>query len=103
MNEEELEKEIKKLSKKLKLVDEYKEYKKLQKAIKNNDTLNKINNEIETLKKRLPLSGKKVQHDLLIKIQALKKEYDNHPLVVNYKQLRSQLLSAIAPLQEIKL
>ena len=98
-----IEKKAKKLIKEFHLVNEYKEFKKIQKAVKQNKFLNELSLKIDELKKRLPFSGKKVQQDIIRKINELKKEYNNHPLIVNYNQLKNMLVEVISPLTNLEL
>ena len=98
-----IERKAKKLCKDFHLTKEYIELEKIKKAINNNQRLSEIKKEIEVLKKRLPLQGKGVQQQTLSKIQKLKEEYDNHPLVVNYNQLKSMLIEVMSPLTNLEL
>lgn len=91
------------LSKGFQNLDEYKEYKKIEKAISKNKRLNYLSKEIEKKKKSLPLLGRKVQLQVLVEIKKLKDEYDSHPLVVNYNQLKNQLIELIKPLTDLKI
>lgn len=91
------------LSKEFQNLDEYKEYKKIEKAISKNKRLNYLSKEIEKKKKSLPLLGRKVQLQVLVEIKKLKDEYDSHPLVVNYYQLKNQLIELIKPLTDLKI
>lgn len=91
------------LSKEFQNLEEYKEYKKIEKAISKNKRLKYLSEEIEKKKKSLPLLGKKVQLQTLIEIKKLKDEYDSHPLVVNYKQLKNQLIELLKPLTDLKI
>ncbi len=91
------------LSKEFQNLDEYKEYKKIEKAISKNKRLNYLSKEIEKKKKSLPLLGRKVQLQVLVEIKKLKDEYDSHPLVVNYNQLKNQLIELIKPLTDLKI
>ena len=103
MNEEELVNLASSLSKDFHNLDEFIEYKKLKKAIEKNKRLNYLSNEIEKKKKSLPLLGKKVQLQTLIKIKKLKDEYDSHPLVVNFNQVKAQLVESLKPLTDLKI
>lgn len=103
MNEEELVNLASSLSKDFHNLDEFIEYKKLKKAIEKNKRLNYLSKEIEKKKKSLPLLGKKVQLQTLIEIKKLKDEYDSHPLVVNFNQVKAQLVESLKPLTDLKI
>ena len=103
MNEEELVNLASSLSKDFHNLDEFIEYKKLKKAIEKNKRLNYLSSEIEKKKKSLPLLGKKVQLQTLIEIKKLKDEYDSHPLVVNFNQVKAQLVESLKPLTDLKI
>lgn len=84
-------------------LEEFKQYQKIKKAIAKNKRLKFLSSEIQKNKDKLPLQGKQVQLKTLIKIKELKKEYDSHPLVVNYNQLKNQLIELLEPLTDLKI
>lgn len=103
MTEEELILQAKNLVKEFHNLEEFKQYEKIKKAISKNKRLKFLSSEIKKHKDNLPLLGKQVQLKTLVKIKELKDEYDSHPLVVNYNQLKNQLIELLTPLTDLKI
>ena len=80
--------------------DTYLLYKKLKQEVDSNERLNHLIESRKALQKGLRYRDNEKKRAALKAAKDLQDEFDNDPLVINYKHLREEVFALIQPLEE---
>lgn len=100
MNEEELLLEALSLSESFQELDIVKRYLICKKNISENKYLNEILDERIKLQKTIKDLKDEKKDECIKKCKELQIEYDNNPLVINYKELKNEIFELLKPITE---
>lgn len=103
MTEEELYQEVDKLLLDFSSLALTKRYQIAKKALAEDQHLQQIDQQRKKLQHGIRYLPDDKKHDRILACKKLQEEYDNHPLVINYRQLKEEVLQLIKPLTETRL
>lgn len=81
----------------------YQRYRGLKKVLEEDSHLTEIKRQRETLQQSLKYLKNEKKDEAIEVCKELQIEYDNNPIVVNYKEAEQELLKLLEPLTETKL